>query len=47
VDYSHGIRLVKREMMIDGKRVDFEAVLKDPNLCGAISDEGVIEARYP
>lgn len=47
VDYSHGIRLVKREMTIDGKRVDVEDVLKDPNLRGAISDEGSIDARYP
>jgi hypothetical protein len=47
VDYSHGVRLVKREMTIDGKRVDIEDVLKDPNLCGAISDEGMIDARYP
>lgn len=47
VDYSHGIRLVKREMTIDGKKVDVEEVLKNPSLCGAVSDEGVIEARYP
>ena len=46
VDYSHGIRLVKREMTMDGKRVDLEDVLKDPNLCGAVSDEGPIDARY-
>jgi hypothetical protein len=46
VDYSHGIRLVKREMMIVGKKVDLEDVLKDPNLCGAVSDEGPIDARY-
>ena len=46
VDYSHGIRLVKREMTIDGKRYDVEDVLKDPNLCGAISDEGVIDVAY-
>ncbi|MGB7159482.1 MAG: hypothetical protein WBD40_15550 [Tepidisphaeraceae bacterium] len=40
VDYSHGIRLVKREMTIDGKRIDVADVLKDPSLSGAISDEG-------
>src|SRR4029079_19173007 len=42
VDYSHGIRLVKREMTVDGKRADLEDVMKDPNLCGAVSDEGPI-----
>jgi hypothetical protein len=47
VDYSHGIRLVKREMTIDGRKVDAEDVLKDPKLCGALSDEGPIDARYP
>lgn len=47
VDYSHGIRLVKREMTVDGKTMSVEDVLKDPNLCAAISDEGVIDARYP
>jgi len=47
VDYSHGIRLVKREMTVDGKRVDIADVLKDPNLCAAVSDEGPIDTGYP
>ena len=47
VDYSHGIRLVKREMTVDGKRMNIEDVMKDPNLCNAVSDEGPIDARYP
>ena len=44
VDYSHGIRLVKREMTVDGKRMNIEDVLKDPNLCSAVSDEGPIDS---
>ncbi|MDQ3441402.1 MAG: hypothetical protein M3478_13755 [Planctomycetota bacterium] len=47
VDYSHGIRLVKGEMTVDGKRVDVADVMKDPNLSAAISDEGPIDAKYP
>lgn len=29
-DYSHGVRLIKRQMVLDGKTVDVEAVLRDP-----------------
>ncbi len=48
VDYSHGIRLVHREVMIGGTRRDLTAVLRDPALAPLLSDEGVIaEPRYP
>jgi len=48
VDYSHGIRLVLREMTIDGTRRDLSEVLGDPGLAPLLSDEGpVAEARYP
>jgi hypothetical protein len=46
VDYSHGIRLVKREVLIDGKPQDIDEVLKDSSLCGLLSDEGPIDAGY-
>lgn len=46
VDYSHGIRLMKREMTIDGKKLDVGDALKDPELCKSISDEGPIDAGY-
>jgi hypothetical protein len=47
VDYSHGIRLVKREMHVDGQRMAIDDVLKDPHRCAVISDEGMIDpARY-
>jgi hypothetical protein len=45
-DYSHGIRLVKRTCVVDGKETTIDAVLHDPALCGLLSDEGTIDARY-
>jgi hypothetical protein len=39
VDYSHGIRLVRRRMRIDGKWMDYMDVLKDPVLSRLICDE--------
>ena len=47
VDYSHGVRLVKREMEFDGRPMAFDAIVQDDVLCSLISDEGVIlEPRY-
>jgi hypothetical protein len=31
-DYSHGVRLVKKSLVLDGKVVDMEAVWRDPKL---------------
>lgn len=45
VDYSHGIRLVSRTIMIDGERRDLMDVLGDPALAPLLSDEGVVP--YP
>ncbi|MGV3724724.1 MAG: hypothetical protein ACO1SX_27825 [Actinomycetota bacterium] len=42
VDYSHGIRLVKREAKLDGRLVDLRDVLRDPELSPLVSDEGPI-----
>jgi hypothetical protein len=47
VDYSHGIRLIKRECLVDGKPMKIDEVLKDPERCDLLSDEGVIDANYP
>lgn len=41
-DYSHGIRLVSRLVMVDGKLRSFADVLLDPALSGLLSDEGPI-----
>lgn len=46
VDYSHGIRLVKRQMTVDGEKRDLWDVLKDPDLCFLVSDEGPIAAPH-
>ena len=47
VDYSHGIRLVSQNMLVNGETKTVAEVLADPKLCGLISDEGVItNARY-
>jgi hypothetical protein len=46
VDYSHGIRLIKNACVVDGKKTTIDQVLRDPELCELLSDEGVIDARY-
>jgi hypothetical protein len=47
VDYSHGIRPVRRSMRVDGSPRRFESILTDPRLAGLLSDEGVLAAsRY-
>ncbi|HVJ84005.1 MAG TPA: hypothetical protein VM452_00095 [Caulifigura sp.] len=46
VDYSHGIRLVKRAMTVDGKPRDLKFLLHDRTLNPLVSDEGPIEAGY-
>lgn len=42
VDYSHGVRLIKRIVTVDGKPIDIRQVLQSPELCGLLSDEGPI-----
>jgi hypothetical protein len=41
-DYSHGIRLVSRRMIVDGAEVAVADVLADPALHVLLSDEGVV-----
>jgi len=45
-DYSHGIRLIKRSALLNGKEVDLVQILKDSILCNLISGEGVIDKAY-
>lgn len=48
VDYSHGIRPVRRTVHVDGISRSYESVLRDPLLAHLLSDEGPIAApRYP
>jgi hypothetical protein len=42
VDYSHGVRLVHRNVLIDGRPRDIRHVLIDPVLHPLLSDEGPI-----
>jgi hypothetical protein len=47
VDYSHGIRLVSRRMVIDGKSTTVDEVLADPKRAPLLSNEGVMpQTRY-
>lgn len=39
VDYSHGIRLVYRTIWVNGKAMDYTAVLKDPVMQKLLCDE--------
>ncbi|MGD2153716.1 MAG: hypothetical protein PVG79_10660 [Gemmatimonadales bacterium] len=48
VTFSHGVRLVDRNVVVDGARRDLWDVLRDPELAPILSDDGVIaQARYP
>ena len=42
VDYSHGVRLVRREILVDGRPRDIRHVLIDPVLHPLLSDEGPV-----
>jgi hypothetical protein len=47
VDYSHGTRLVRRTVMVDGKAMDIRHVLHAAELCDLLSDEGpILRAAY-
>ena len=46
-DYSHGIRLVRRQMTVNGEAKTLDDVLADPRLAPLASDEGVmLQSRY-
>ncbi len=40
------MRLVKNACTVDGKATTIQAVLKDPELCKLLSDEGPIEGDF-
>ncbi|HWD19026.1 MAG TPA: hypothetical protein VHB20_07075 [Verrucomicrobiae bacterium] len=47
-DYSHGIRLVQQNVIVDGTNSSVRHILADPKLCALLSDEGPVEEpRYP
>lgn len=43
VDYSHGIRLVYRTIIVEGKKIDYTDVLKNPVLKHLLSDEAMTD----
>lgn len=48
VDYSHGVRLVANLTEIDGQALRIIDLLRDPDRCGLVSDEGPIDPpAYP
>ncbi len=48
MDYSHGVRLVRCDLIADGKRLNIKDVLEDPHLSELISDEGtILSPRIP
>ncbi len=44
-DYSHGVRLMNSELIIDGVPMEMADVLKNPALFSIISDEATVMAR--
>ncbi len=47
-DYSHGIRLIKSQITLDGNTTTLQQVLKDATYCWLLSDEGTVTtSRYP
>jgi hypothetical protein len=47
VDYSHGVRPVRRSMRVDGTLKSFETIMKDAQLRSLLSNEGEITVvRY-
>lgn len=47
VDYSHGVRLFCRYVLVDGKRYAIDEILRDPELYKLLSDEdGVMEKTF-
>jgi hypothetical protein len=47
-DYSHGVRLVLKNMEMNGKNIDIAEILKDSLLSTLISDDGkILNPKYP
>jgi hypothetical protein len=45
VDYSHGARFICQNMVVNGRPMTYDQVLKDPRLAGLLSDEGSFETE--
>jgi hypothetical protein len=48
VDYSHGIRLIQRQVLLDGNSRTIQQILSDSKVAPLLSDEGLMsQTRYP
>jgi hypothetical protein len=48
VDYSHGVRIVRNEIDVNGETFHITKLMSDPNRCDLVSDEGPMQPpRYP
>jgi hypothetical protein len=48
VDYSHGVRLIRNTIEVDGESLRITDLLRDPIRCGLVSDEGPMNRpKYP
>lgn len=46
-DYSHGVRLVQKKLIVNGEWKSIEEVLANPELAALLSDEGTVsQAKY-
>lgn len=45
-DYSHGIRLIRKYVEINGELKSLDEVLTNPELCELLSDEGLVSQNY-
>jgi hypothetical protein len=43
VDYSHGVRLIRKTVRVDGREMNIDDVLRDPVLSALVSKEGPIQ----
>jgi len=41
-DYSHGIRLIANDVLVNGQLTRLQEVMRDPELCNLVSDEGIV-----
>jgi len=45
-DYSHGVRLISKKALLNGKLVNVEEVLKDPVMSYLLNKKGLMETPY-
>lgn len=44
VDYSHGVRFLSQEVIVNGRPMSYADVLADPRLCWILSDDGAVNS---